>query len=38
MCHGEYGVKVAAVGHVSLKEIVKVRLNGIVVIMFCLHE
>jgi len=31
-------VKVAAVGHVSLKGIVKARVNGIVVIMFCLHE
>jgi len=31
-------VKVADVGHVSLKGIVKVSLNGIVVNMFCLYE
>ena len=35
---GDYGTKVVAVGHVLLKGPVMVKLSGVVVIMFCLHE
>jgi hypothetical protein len=42
MCDtGKYNMRAAIAGHLPLKvmvEVVEVKLNGVVVIMFCLHE
>jgi hypothetical protein len=39
MCDtGKYDMRAAIAGHLLLKVMVEVKLNGVVVIMFCLHE
>ena len=35
---GKYNVRAAIAGHLPLREMVEIKLNGVVVIMPCLHE